>query len=168
MSRTGSPKSEAGGFIYVVAFSNGTVKVGASARPRSRLAAHRADAAKFRLSVTDSWVSERLCDYQDREGVLIVEAHRLVGTPLLGRVSEYIHGAPYAEVVEIARQVAADEDFSAVDDEEVTDAMRKEMAELARKAVADWPPLTEDQRTKIRAAFRPDPPAPSTWRRDAA
>jgi predicted transcriptional regulator len=45
------------GFLYAIEFSDGTVKVGRSSDPDSRLSAHRSAAAGFGLSETRRWVS---------------------------------------------------------------------------------------------------------------
>lgn len=34
-----------------------------------------------------------------------------------------------------------------------------ELRQYARELVADWPPLTEDQRARLAVLLRPDPPA---------
>jgi hypothetical protein len=38
---------------------------------------------------------------------------------------------------------------------------REDLDEYARRLVADWPPLTEEQRTRLAGLLRPSTPAPA-------
>ena len=48
---------EEDGYVYIVEFSDKTIKVGRSGKPNLRLHQHRHDAAKFGLSISQWWVS---------------------------------------------------------------------------------------------------------------
>jgi hypothetical protein len=59
------------GFVYIVQFSTGVVKVGQTIRPQVRLAKHRRDAAALNVAVIDVWVSSPHRNYLANEKKLI-------------------------------------------------------------------------------------------------
>lgn len=74
------------GYIYVVAFGSGVVKVGKAITPKGRLAAHARLAATHGDSVQSVWVSRRLCGYGEAERALIT---------LCGRSGRLVAGREY-------------------------------------------------------------------------
>jgi hypothetical protein len=91
-----------GGYVYVVLFSDGTVKVGSSADPASRLAIHRADAACFGITIPDYWVSPWRHGFGAIERFLLGTLERLGATARAGR--------EYFADLDFERAVAAAED----------------------------------------------------------
>lgn len=87
------------GYVYVVEFSDGTVKVGKARSLRSRLGNHRHDAEKFALSISRWWGSPLHRGYGDSEKQLITHAST-VGGIQGGR--EYFSGVDFSGVVEFA------------------------------------------------------------------
>ncbi len=87
--------------LYVVEFSTHVVKVGRSANPTARIEAHRRAAAKFGVSITQTWVSEPHPDSTPREAALIAFAR--LRYPQSGG-DEYFEAADFDAVVEFAQQ----------------------------------------------------------------
>lgn len=73
----GTPSPEAAGkgagrgYLYVIAFSTGTVKVGKTRRPDKRRGEHQREVAAFGGSIVDEWLSPAHDGYADNEGRLI-------------------------------------------------------------------------------------------------
>lgn len=70
------------GHIYVLAFDNGTVKVGRTQDVRQRLGAHRSGARKFGLTIAREWVSPCHAEWRQNEDGLKALAVTLGGIPL--------------------------------------------------------------------------------------
>ncbi|MBG0826074.1 hypothetical protein HS048_36005 [Planomonospora sp. ID91781] len=92
------------GFIYVVAFDSGTVKVGQAADAATRLAAHRRDAARHGIKVAAEWSSSSHDAFLANERKLI-DFCRQKGTPQAGS-SEYFIGLEFTEVRDFAAQLS--------------------------------------------------------------
>jgi hypothetical protein len=88
------------GCVYVLAFDNGTVKVGKTQNVGQRLNAHKSDARKFALTVTGEWVSPVHVEWNANENALKGIAASLGGTAVR---PEYFSGVGFAAVVEEAR-----------------------------------------------------------------
>lgn len=91
-----------GGHIYVIAFSNGVVKVGCTRNPAKRLSDHRSQARRFGATVTDEWQSPQHAEWEENEDELIGIAYDLGGEP---RAAEYFTGIAFADVVAQARDL---------------------------------------------------------------
>ena len=87
------------GHVYVLAFDNGTVKVGQTQNATQRLNSHKSAARGFGLTVTDEWVSPPHVGYRANEDALKAIAVNLGGTPTS---QEYFNGVDWATVVEKA------------------------------------------------------------------
>jgi hypothetical protein len=87
------------GYIYVIAFDNGTVKVGRTGDKKVRLNAHKSDARRYGLTVTNSWVSPLHTEWHANEDALKKIAAGLGGTPLK---AEYFSGVSFAAVADQA------------------------------------------------------------------
>lgn len=83
---------EGEGFLYILQFSTGAIKVGQTVDLRKRLADHRLDAHAFNVAITDYWVSPAHVEYLANEQRLITYCKSL------GRRSkrEYFHGTNLA------------------------------------------------------------------------
>lgn len=93
------------GFIYVVEFASGIVKVGKAKDPKGRVAAHTQLAEVHGGGVRSAWVSRRLVSYGEAERALIDLCARN-GELVAGR--EYFridpsHARIYASIVAEAR-----------------------------------------------------------------
>jgi hypothetical protein len=95
------------GYIYVVLFETGVVKVGQTIDPASRIATHRRDAWTFNVAITDAWISGPHQGHLANETALI--AFTLT---LSGRVRrEYFHGADFAAVLAYAEDLTGNADM---------------------------------------------------------
>jgi hypothetical protein len=59
------------GCIYVIAFSDGSIKVGKTRRPKSRLRTHLNKAAEHGLEMVNLWISGEHVEYAENETALI-------------------------------------------------------------------------------------------------
>ncbi|WP_435109945.1 GIY-YIG nuclease family protein [Nocardiopsis synnemataformans] len=89
------------GFLYVARLSTGDIKIGRAKNPETRLQQHAANAAMFRVTLLDAWISAQVEDSVDAETELI---HRieLRGARALPRTRETFEGIDY----ETARAMA--------------------------------------------------------------
>jgi hypothetical protein len=87
------PKSYAGGYVYVLQFSNTTVKVGSTQHPARRFYSHSADAEIFGRTVQGWWISEEFRDFSAVEDALIDFAHGLASRSIR---REYFQGVSLA------------------------------------------------------------------------
>jgi hypothetical protein len=83
------------GYVYVLGFSNGSVKVGRSKNGQQRLGDHKSTARKFGLTVTDEWLSPAHVEWERNEEALKAIAADLGGI-VAGR--EYFSGIEFAAV----------------------------------------------------------------------
>ena len=88
------------GHVYVLAFDNGTVKVGQTQNATRRVSTHKSTARGFGLTVTDEWVSPLHAGWRANEDALKAIAAGLGGTPTS---QEYFSGVDFAAVVEKAQ-----------------------------------------------------------------
>jgi predicted GIY-YIG superfamily endonuclease len=90
------------GYIYVLAFANGTVKVGRTRNVDQRLGAHKSDARKYGIAVTDQWMSPCHLEWFENEERLKKIAASLGGT---ARSKEYFGGVDFAAIVAEAQHL---------------------------------------------------------------
>jgi hypothetical protein len=90
------------GRIYVIEFSNGTVKVGRTQDHDRRVAAHRSQGKKFGAVITDQWSSPEHAEWRQNESRLIDIAKDLGGTVA---ANEYFTGVSFADVVARAQEL---------------------------------------------------------------
>ena len=90
------------GHVYVLAFDNGTVKVGQTQNASQRMGTHKSTARGFGLSVTGEWVSPLHTGWRANEDALKAIAADLGGT-VTGQ--EYFSGVDFAAVVEKAQEL---------------------------------------------------------------
>lgn len=86
------------GYLYVLEFSTGYVKVGQSEEPRRRLGQHRAEAAAFGVHVANYWISPSHLNFRDNETRLINACVRV--SPRTRK--EYFHTVGYDRAVQFA------------------------------------------------------------------
>lgn len=91
------------GYLYVVGFSTGVVKVGLTTRPRARMGDHIHAAHPFGVFVQSIWMSEAVPDFSTREQRLIRAMQERYGVGIAG--VEYFHDADFAEAVTIACRI---------------------------------------------------------------
>lgn len=89
------------GHVYVIAFSNGEVKVGRSVNVKVRRWQHTSAARQRGLTVTGNWESPVHIEWDINEETLKLAAKMLGGTPI-GTAREYFTGLKWAEVVNLA------------------------------------------------------------------
>jgi hypothetical protein len=85
-----------GGFIYIIQFSNGTVKVGSTFLPSTRFRTHQSNASAFAVTIERWWTSGELEDYVAAEDRLIELAASLGGRRAR---REYFHDIDYDTLV---------------------------------------------------------------------
>lgn len=90
-------KAAKGGYVYVLGFDNGLVKVGQTCDPKRRIQRHSAMASLFECELVDGWVSRLQARPDAVESAVLrdVGRHAVVG--------EWLRGAEYADVVRIAQ-----------------------------------------------------------------
>lgn len=86
------------GFVYVIRFNTGAIKVGQTVEPQVRLNKHRRDAEVYKVHIVDYWISPQHANYLTNETLLIERCHQ-VG---IGVKKEYFHGMDFADAVQIA------------------------------------------------------------------
>lgn len=83
------------GYVYLVSYSTGTVKVGYTQWPIKRLTALRRDADAFAITITEWWISEERADYIDLERRLLDVAEDLAAS---SKKREYFEGVDFGEL----------------------------------------------------------------------
>lgn len=86
------------GYLYVIRFETGVVKVGRTNHPSRRIGEHRRDAFAYNVVMTDVWVSEEHLGHLTNEVELITYAHSTAGRMR----REYFHGADFRGLAEYA------------------------------------------------------------------
>lgn len=124
------PHPKHGGFIYIVEYSDGTVKVGQTVNPASRLANHSTGGRSFGLEINRAWLSVPHPQYRSNERALIAWG----SANATSRGREYFHGASADRVVDFARTL----DYSQLSAAEVA---RRDAA-----AEANWAALSSSLR----------------------
>ena len=90
------------GYVYVMAFDNGIVKVGRTQNIARRLITHAQSAHNFGIAVTGKWVSPLHGGWINNEDELIRIAHELGGKPT---TPEHFRGVSFEALRERARQL---------------------------------------------------------------
>ena len=88
------------GYVYVLAFDNGTIKVGRTQNAARRLGSHKSSARSFGLTITDEWVSPLHVDGRQTKRPSRQSRLSLAGR----RPPEYFSGASYHAVAKKARE----------------------------------------------------------------
>lgn len=86
------------GYLYVIEFSTGVIKVGQTRDPQRRLGEHRRSAGAFGVSITQFWLSPPHANYLETEAALIIDCAEF--SPYSKR--EYFHAINWSEAVEDA------------------------------------------------------------------
>ena len=90
------------GYVYVLAFDNGTIKVGRTQNAARRLGSHKSSARSFGLTIADEWVSPLHVEWQANEDALKAIAAIAGGT---ATSPEYFSGASFDAVAKKAREL---------------------------------------------------------------
>lgn len=98
------------GYVYVIKFTTGTVKVGRTASPRDRFDSHANDAAKFGAQISDAWLSPRHRSFSSNERLLIEH----VAADSSPYRAEYFPDADFARAVAFVQTLK----FDAITDDE--------------------------------------------------
>lgn len=102
-------RSAEGDYVYVVQFSSGTIKVGKTKNPASRLRTHAATARTHGIKVAAQWVSQPIATAADNERRLIEFCNQRF-TSLNG--GEYFAGAVIGDVLAFAEGLNGSTDES--------------------------------------------------------
>ncbi|MGY1672177.1 hypothetical protein [Geodermatophilus sp. SYSU D00710] len=92
------------GYLYVIEFSLGVVKVGETNTPQARASFHERDVARFGGTMTRWWLSDLHLNYRENEAELIAAGRRL--GRLLGG-SEYFADCSFDDLVAVAQRLQA-------------------------------------------------------------
>lgn len=129
------------GYIYVIAFDDGTLKVGRSQDAEIRLRTHGQTAKGFGLSVADKWSSPEHVGWVENEGALKALAEELGG---VRRSDEWFTGVDFGELVakaaalefpQSSRRGEASPPTSGRQQKATSRSLRREPAWLLDKAV---------------------------------
>ncbi|WP_141332204.1 hypothetical protein [Myxococcus sp. AB025B] len=88
-----------GGYIYVVHFSNGTIKAGRTITPERRLATHAHTAHSMGHTVSANWVSPAHINFMANETILLNQLRAIARESL---AAEFFTGIEFTEAVRIA------------------------------------------------------------------
>ncbi len=139
------------GYVYVIAFDNGMVKVGRTQDTNARFNSHEQIARSFGLKVTDRWESPRHGGWLENEQALMRLARELGGMPT---TPEYFNGVSFDALAAKARELPYESPGTtqATQGAEVpqgcqgTEALlREEIAKLVLHVQDEW--VTEDEAT---------------------
>jgi hypothetical protein len=89
------------GYIYVVGFSTGTVKVGHTEDPKGRLNHHQSEALAYGVGTLNYWVSQPHWNFKENETELIRLCRELCRKEGRRSRREYYHGLGYERVMEL-------------------------------------------------------------------
>lgn len=95
-------KTRYGGYVYALAFDNGTVKVGATANPRGRFATHESSARSFGIALAAQWLSPMHEGHYATETKLVGIARDLGGA-VVG--NEFFTAVDFTDLVQRARRL---------------------------------------------------------------
>ncbi|MFI7330668.1 GntR family transcriptional regulator [Micromonospora aurantiaca (nom. illeg.)] len=134
-----------GGYIYVLEFSNGVIKVGSTKNPRQRLQVHVKDFQLSGATLDRYWLSEPFPEYLVAESKLIeygtAESESVIR-------KEYFTGLVFGEVVAAAEELCdelADSNAGTVKPDEETDVARVPVNQAA------WRHIATDIKGKVKA-----------------
>jgi hypothetical protein len=131
-----------GGYVYVLRYDDGLVKVGRTRDARSRLTGHATTGRVFGRQLAEWWVSPPHDGWRENEKTLVSFAADL-GAPV---AAEYFPGISFDDLVARAKTLS----FRAPDPAAAKAASRQEPPELDRfiksaQAQIRWGGLTEDE-----------------------
>lgn len=106
------PRDSYGGYVYVIEFTAGTVKVGRTNNPRNRITDHHDLAEVHGHGIARYWLSHHHLNYEANEVELIAFGRRN-STGIVR--NEYFTGLDYSQVITFAKSLP----FEAVTDEAV-------------------------------------------------
>jgi hypothetical protein len=133
------PIEEQPGYVYVIAFSNGVVKVGRTQAAGNRLGEHRRAARSFGISIEAQWESPHHHGWVENEQALMRFAVELGGTPT---TPEYFTGVDFDALVAKASELpfpAPESDESASPARRGVPAwFKKERARAVSRIAAGW------------------------------
>ncbi|UYP17745.1 GIY-YIG nuclease family protein [Rhodococcus sp. Z13] len=134
------------GYLYIIEFSTGTMKVGRTNNPRGRIRTHWEHARKFGADITRLWLSVPHTGYRDNETSLLRE----LGTPSAG--TEYFTSKNFDDVVALAE--------SSLHFHVLTEKERQELEEESKRrgearieALRRWGGIPDDA---VRIVLDPD------------
>jgi hypothetical protein len=167
-------RKEMQGYVYVVEFSSGTIKVGKSANVGQRLRQHAKDALNHGITIVRSWQSPAHTTWSENEQALIAFCWEQFGHPVSG--DEYFTDADFPVIAQYASELtfpalrAEDLDLSVAEYAFMEQRPARELAEQQRlnrieaglpedyspsQAAIDWfSSLPEAQAEEIGAAIR--------------
>lgn len=99
-SRELPPKAEVGGYVYVIGFGGGAVKVGMTADPKTRFGTLRGTARTFGDAIENTWLSPHHLDPRSNESSLIDLMINAGGST---EQREYFTGVLFPRALELAQ-----------------------------------------------------------------
>jgi hypothetical protein len=117
---------QSSGFIYVIEFSTGLIKVGMTKDGDNRLKQHAKAAHQQKSSILDHWISSRHKGYQENEASLISFCLKHYGPPAHGK--ETFASASFETTVSFAQSLS----FPELTEADISALIRREDAALQR------------------------------------
>lgn len=103
------PTATKGGYVYVLAYSNNTIKVGKTRLPAKRMATHVGDAAKFGVVVQRVWMSAPHDSYSGSEQIMLGLAAGLTGDPeFADKRTEVFPAVDFDQLVDLCKSMGLD------------------------------------------------------------
>jgi hypothetical protein len=167
-------RREMQGYVYVIEFSTGMVKVGMAKNVAKRMAQHEKEARNHAATVARSWISDAHTTWEANERSLISFCSKRFGAPTSG--SEYFMAADFDAIVGYAMTLTFPELTDEQVDGEVQERLETEMnrasspeAQARRNRIADGLPadLAEAQALFDRLASMTDEEAAAMRHRAA-
>ncbi len=134
-------KSRVGGYIYVIRFADGKVKVGRTIDPRGRMGSHKGTARTFGVEALEAWFSPLHMNYEANESVLIDLVREAGGTT---EQREFFSGVLFADAV------AAAEGLTFESTEGAPDRQDPNLGAFASRAYRDMINDRYDERLRLK------------------
>lgn len=99
-------RREDGGYLYVIEFSTGVIKVGRTNDLDKRMNIHVKTAKLHLVSIARSWVSRRHLNFWENEGALIFYCREIYGEPIVG--NEAFANADFDDIKDMAESLPFD------------------------------------------------------------
>lgn len=94
------------GYVYVLAFSNGTVKVGKTSTPGTRITVHVYNSSRFGIELTGWWLTPAHRGFEFTERAVIALAQALAPTGRsTDKTHEYFVGVDFNQLIEVCKEL---------------------------------------------------------------
>lgn len=140
-------RREMQGYVYVIEFSTGMVKVGMAKNIARRIGQHEKEARNHAATIAHSWISDAHTTWEANERSLISFCSKRFGAPASG--SEYFMAADFNVIVAYAQTL----DFPELTAEQVGHKVRERLETEMNRATS---PEAQARRNRIAAGLPAD------------